>query len=182
MTDKEIIDGVNVSKCHHYKNQNCIADYLLTDKNFSQAKCAANPNCYYKQLARKTAECDKKSWVIGDLCYKIHNQRKEINNRLKQIKAFKQENEELKAENQNLKSSLTNSIMSKFISLCNETSKHKQALDEIEKMMKTCISQDICTLCLYSDSCRNSDDFCSYDPEKVILDIICKVKDGKNAN
>lgn len=57
--------------------------------------------------------------------------------------------------------------------------KYKQALDEIEEMMKACTNQDICTLCPYSNSCRNPDDFCSYDPEKVILNIIAKAKGKK---
>lgn len=61
MTNKEqiIIDGVDVSGCIHYKNQSCIADYLLTDQDFSKAKCAYSPNCYYKQLQRKEQECDR---------------------------------------------------------------------------------------------------------------------------
>lgn len=64
MTDEIIIDGVDVSGCKHYKNQNCLADYLLTNKEFSEAKCIASPNCYYKQLARKTEECEKlKYWL-----------------------------------------------------------------------------------------------------------------------
>ena len=47
-------------------------------------------------------------------------------------------------------------------------------------MMEACTNQDICTLCSYSNLCRNPDDFCSYDPDKVILNIITKAKGGKN--
>ena len=54
MTKKQIIiDGVDVSGCKHFKNATCIADYLLTDMNFSEAKCELCKNCYYKQLKRK---------------------------------------------------------------------------------------------------------------------------------
>ena len=60
MTDKQIIiDGVDVSGCKHFKNATCIADYLLTDMNFSEAKCELCKNCYYKQLKRKEQEGDK---------------------------------------------------------------------------------------------------------------------------
>ena len=60
MTDKEIIiDGVDVSKCIHYKNKSCIADYCLTDMPFDEAKCKLNPNCYFKQLKRKEQECEE---------------------------------------------------------------------------------------------------------------------------
>lgn len=146
-------------------------------KNTSECyelNCIEGQTDVLEQLSRKTVECDKKSWVIGDLCYKIHNQRKEINNRLKQIEAFKQENEELKAENQNLKSSLTNSIMSKFISLCNETSKHKQALDVIEKELKEDIYCE-------SQEC-GSDDYeeCLKCTKEHILDIIRNTKEKNN--
>ena len=49
MTDKEqiIIDGVDVSKCKY-----------LPYCNDKQGNCAFEPNCYFKQLARKTQECE----------------------------------------------------------------------------------------------------------------------------
>ena len=49
MTDKEpiIIDGVDVSKCKY-----------LPYCNDKQGNCAFEPNCYFKQLARKTQECN----------------------------------------------------------------------------------------------------------------------------
>ena len=67
MTDKEqiIIDGVNVSTCGQLEK------YFLpnNDKEFKgcalselyygefEYSCKAHPNCYFKQLARKTQEC-----------------------------------------------------------------------------------------------------------------------------
>lgn len=45
-----IIDGIDVSGCKHFKIGTCLADYLLTDMNFSEAKCELCKNCYYKQL------------------------------------------------------------------------------------------------------------------------------------
>lgn len=50
MTDKEqiIIDGIDVSKCKY-----------LPYCNDKQGNCAFEPNCYFKQLARKTKECEE---------------------------------------------------------------------------------------------------------------------------
>ena len=62
MTDKKekiIIDGTDVSECKHFKIGTCLADYLLTDMNFSEAKCELCKNCYYKQLKRKEQECEE---------------------------------------------------------------------------------------------------------------------------
>lgn len=81
MTDKEqiIINGVDVSGCSGYCPElgkyNCIA--LACN---SAAICKQSPNCYYKQLARKTTECEElKKYIsekegIGDDCdYCKHN-------------------------------------------------------------------------------------------------------------
>ena len=58
MTDKEpiIIDGVDVSKCKY-----------LPYCNDKQGNCAFEPNCYFKQLARKTQECEQKQKIIEEL-------------------------------------------------------------------------------------------------------------------
>lgn len=62
MTDKEKIEinGVDVSGCSYYNplsNYNC----------GGTKKCSQWSNCYYKQLNRKTAECEKleEKWSIG---------------------------------------------------------------------------------------------------------------------
>lgn len=63
MTEKMIIDGVNVSKCQYYDDEVkfCALSYTGADgllKNTKNPKrCQKSPNCYYKQLARKTEEC-----------------------------------------------------------------------------------------------------------------------------
>lgn len=54
MTDKIIINGVDVSGCRFCVRGICrpwITYYLIP--------CENQPNCYYKQLARKTEECEK---------------------------------------------------------------------------------------------------------------------------
>ena len=56
MTDKEkiIIDGVDVSECAYfdYENEGTKECYAYSNE------CEAN-NCYFKQLARKTQECEE---------------------------------------------------------------------------------------------------------------------------
>ena len=50
MSDKKIIiDGIDVSKCQHYGK--CSTYCYVVDE-----LCSDNPNCYYKQLARKEQE------------------------------------------------------------------------------------------------------------------------------
>ena len=52
-----MIDGIDVSGCMHYGSQNnCII--------YGNEKCDRFPNCYFKQLARKTHECDKLHSII----------------------------------------------------------------------------------------------------------------------
>ena len=52
-----------------------------------------------EELKRKELECEKKSWVIGNLGYKIKNQRKEINIRLEQLDQLKAKLELFKKSN-----------------------------------------------------------------------------------
>ena len=49
MSDKKIIDGIDVSKCQHYGK--CSAHCYVVDE-----LCSDNPNCYYKQLKRLRQE------------------------------------------------------------------------------------------------------------------------------
>ena len=74
MTNKEqiIIDGVNVSECQDFyistvgNNKYCHCDC----DNTPYLACKDNQNCYFKQLARKTQECEKlKSQVDEDYNY-----------------------------------------------------------------------------------------------------------------
>lgn len=90
MTDKEqmIIDGVDVSKCDFYdkdkrycltlkmntrgfKNPSCFSgDFqqcIQDSKTCPNTFCHNNPNCYFKQLARKTQECKKKKYYLNKI-------------------------------------------------------------------------------------------------------------------
>lgn len=55
MSNKIIIDGIDVSECEHFKGNlryNCCNYYV---DNFC---CEENPNCYFKQLARAKKDID----------------------------------------------------------------------------------------------------------------------------
>lgn len=97
------VDGVDVSKCKHFKNRTCIADYLLTDMDFSEAKCELCKDCYYKQLARKTQECNK---LYIQLKADEEYHKKEENTLRKIIKNKEERNIELYKENNKLKKTL----------------------------------------------------------------------------
>lgn len=99
-----MIDGVDVSGCkkldrEYAPNYPEIGGYDWFNECKETSTDCQGRNCLFKQLARKTQECEKKSWEIGNLGYKIKNQRKEINERLKQLKAKEKECEELKKAN-----------------------------------------------------------------------------------
>lgn len=70
MTDKEqiIIDGVNVNDCQEYYEGNCETlnwvDFQHRDRT---VRCQDTPDCYYKQLVRKTQECDRYRNAIEDI-------------------------------------------------------------------------------------------------------------------
>ena len=74
MTDKEqiMIDGVDVMGCVYRDSENkCCCD--SSKKNEGEERltgrggCAYNPNCHFKQQARKTQECEQKEKEINEL-------------------------------------------------------------------------------------------------------------------
>ena len=68
MTDKQIIDGVDVSRCGHYHYGKCEIDYdEWNNEIIRYNECQNNPNCYYKQLARKEQECDELKEALTEI-------------------------------------------------------------------------------------------------------------------
>ena len=137
MTDKQIIiDGTDVSECKHFKIGTCLADYLLTDMNFSEAKCELCKNCYYKQLKRKEQECEelkknvehwkmehKETKAKGEWTYDL------VKKRLgQQLEQLKEENEECIKDNEYLKT-----IIKDFTQ---EVVKLKTTLSEIKEICR----------------------------------------------
>lgn len=82
MTDKIIIDGVDVRGCKYLYDDNLCKltkEQAYDDEEFVSF-CKGCLNCYYKQLARKTKECEKwKSY------YDLYSQNRDI---LKKIQAI----------------------------------------------------------------------------------------------
>lgn len=68
MTDKEqiIIDGVDVSGCEYACNT-AFGKNGCKHPMMKNIYCSKNPNCYFKQLARKTAECEKYEYLFNEL-------------------------------------------------------------------------------------------------------------------
>ena len=52
-----IVYGVDVSECKHFKNGTCLADYLLTDMDFNEAKCGQVIPSEIKEIIQ---ECEVK--------------------------------------------------------------------------------------------------------------------------
>lgn len=114
-----IIDGVNVSGCKLYRDEiSFVGGEIYTDvcsiwiwqRDYSglepscvmKCHCKDNKDCYFKQLARKTQECEELKREIafgnnGTLADEIRSEVfKELNN----------ENDQLKAENEQAKQKL----------------------------------------------------------------------------
>ncbi len=66
-----IIDGVDVSECLFYQS-NFEEDYDVKIKHFcsnwhNSCESANNSNCYFKQLARKTQECERMKYYLNKI-------------------------------------------------------------------------------------------------------------------
>ena len=71
MENKEIIiDGVDVSGCEYYDEER--PTLTCTCEEYPCSEC---PNCHYKQLARKTAECEelKEQFKLAEPLYQSCN-------------------------------------------------------------------------------------------------------------
>lgn len=149
MTKEQIIiDGVDVSGCLFYQS-NFEEDYDVRIKHFcsnwhNSCESSNNSNCYFKQLARKTQECEQ----LKKLADANPNSTLRLRNEIRDLQAV--------------------------------SVKYKEALEEIEAMVKTCLNQDVCILCPYSDKCENPYDVLVYESSRGILDIISGFAYGRS--
>jgi predicted RNase H-like nuclease len=73
MTDKVIIDGIDVCKCEFYCSTakfhkcDCLGAKPRKDSTVENLNCEENPNCYFKQLARAKEEIEKLRNLQDDL-------------------------------------------------------------------------------------------------------------------
>ena len=67
MTDKQIIiDGVDVSKCIYFQQEDDEYTCGAEECNGAIVGCRACDNCYYKQLKRKEQECEELKEKLRD--------------------------------------------------------------------------------------------------------------------
>lgn len=122
MVDEIIIHDVDVSSCKYLP--------YCEDK---QGNCGNNPDCYFKQLARKTAECEEL---------------KEENEELTQRNAFLLQRLEVDDNDTSLVFKLQNELRQKsneFYQAIKSNVKYEQALDEIENIIKDLENKNILT-------------------------------------
>lgn len=161
-----IVDGINVSKCCY------VIDYDPPEwqgtwggaihkgacRVYSK-DCKDNPNCYFKQLARKTQECEKLSILAQEESARNGYVEYELNDKLKQKT---QEYENLKAEEKYLKQCCEKAgkelakhsfeydgkeknLVVQAMELNEKYEKLKKALEEIENLMQTVSDADECS-------------------------------------
>ncbi len=157
-----IIDGVDVSECGYFyirPNNRAVCCTCHVD-----CHCAANPNCYFKQLARKTQECEELKNIIAYPKYRNEIAIKELENKTK-----KELIEEIVHRHQIGEST----VHCVYTPLREENNRYRKALEEIERELKEdiyCESQE-CGCDDYEECLR-----CT---KNIILDIINKAK-GNN--
>lgn len=148
MTNKEqiIIDGVDVSECRSFDKESYTLGVYDCDLNELHGYCYCNNDCHFKQLARKTQECEQIKEKYEAL--KLENQEGyEI------VAELKHECEELKKEKAEIKKYLGISyktIMQRleelteyklkrqleYIKIQEENDRYRKALQEIEEYAK----------------------------------------------
>ena len=177
MRDKQImIDGVDISGCKNFSCGKCEEENKIPKTiNHFTADCRMYPNCYFKQLARKTQEYEELKEEISKLQlneyhyknelkkYKkgIHKYRNllryEINNlRLSRREFLKMVGRYPKFEKDNIKLALD--TFNKKLELIDNTCRYRKALEEIEEIAKDGLNpicyKSNCSRC----KCYNGDD------------------------
>lgn len=170
MTDKVMIDRVDVSRCEHW---NICKQCQLSQLPESDYKllCKDNPNCSFKQFARKTQKLEQREIELLNM----EKARKELVNR---VIMLVYECEELRVaynEAQDILSRVNGANELKSYSLqesIKECDRYRRALEEIEKQCK-CFSRSRYT--------QEFDREYGGELDTNILDIINKLKDDNNA-
>lgn len=179
MTEKEqiIINGIDVSECPDFyissantRCCNCESD------NTQFLPCKDNPNCYFKQLARKTQECEEYKKLAADfkdvnkqLGYKYLTIKKEC----EELKEYIQEREvwgdHCEFCKHNDKENCHQNIILDNLKTINS---YRKALEEIEGLVK-----NFCKDCDDSENCDCEKEGCYYSLIPNLKDIINKVKE-----
>ena len=76
-----MIDGIDVSGCEDYGYRGS-AGYWC--HNYDEP-CTDYPNCYFKQLSRKTQECEELRHYHNKCCQEFENEKKELLDKYNQL-------------------------------------------------------------------------------------------------
>ena len=169
MRDKQImIDGVDVSGCkgfYIHDRSTTNIDYWMYGQCKSSKEygcyCRNNPNCYYKQLARKTQECEQIKEKYEAL--KLENQEGyEI------VAELEHEREELKERLERVEEDLKHQCVD---CMNIKSDRYRKALEEIEGLVK-----NFCKDCDDYEDCNWEKEGCYYSLIPNLKDIINKAK------
>lgn len=183
-----IKNGVNVCECKHldldngefnnemeYESGICTAFPIYINWKYPEYRlCSQYNNCYYKQLQRKTEECE-----LMEIAIKIKDQRNEdysktLSDKSKKCEELKEENKDLKDLNNRL-DNMRETYYKEYLKLDNK-------LNEIYKIADTLIIlTNEYDNCYHKDRCNKCKDReeCQYYQAEKILNIIKKVKENK---
>ena len=160
MTNKEqiMINGVDVSGCEYACNT-AFGKNGCKHPMMKNIYCSKNPNCYFKQLARKTQECEE----LRSECGELFNAKLEILRDLDHYKRAYYGCSKRIEEHLVIRAPLP---PPEFVD-----SRYRKALEEIEKQCK-CYGRSKYT--------QEFDREYGGELDTNILDIITKAKDGNN--
>ena len=168
MEDKQmIIDGVDVSKCYRYQKKTgyCEGAFKPEELPFCE-----NFDCEFKQLARKTQECERSLKRISDLEERIINHSNEIEEYCSRLADKNKECEELKEYIQANKATGICETCTHIALI--ENDRYRKALEEINGLIQSTLDD------FEEDSIDQQLEF-SKQIGMNILDIINKAKDGE---
>lgn len=177
---KPIINGIDVSECIFYSENNCDIGYIADSypKN-----CKNNPDCYFKQLKRlqeenkrlqmlSCANCGEKYLSPdGSELYEKNVQLQKENEKLKEDINKRTHCISCQRELENCRLSITNA-------------KYKQAFEEIRNITEKLITElPEYNSCYYKDECgdnctpkqQSKVEYCCYENVDKILTIISEV-------
>ena len=162
MTDEQIIiDGVDVSKCIYFQQEDDEYTCGAEECNGAIVACRACDNCYYKQLKRKEQECEylKKKLL-----------RKEAVVEFASCPSYGYSDNTIEATCSKTFCYDVNSCEHKTMV------NYEQTLIKLREIAEECMQQDICATCDNSDKCHIEDEeIPTYDVCKIILQKIDEV-------
>ena len=166
MTDKVIIDGIDVSTCSNYDSE----QYFECE--ISSCHCEEINNCYFKQLARAKEEIEKLNIIIDRFLIasgksKDLTEPEEFEEVFEDIEQTYSEHEELKALVKTQDNEIENlrNLQDDLVARNEELQNKLQALNEIERLLSDALDTEK----------TNTDE--SFENFQKCLEIINKVKE-----